>query len=164
MDFRKWDGTWRTERDWNMNNRTQKHYGSWILENGVWNMENRKRFEHEQQNLIRTWTTEQTWNKDTGTGLKHEKTDQVCSKDARTGLEPGEYGEHDSFRTKTRLEYRKQKKIGTWKTEENWNKENWEKDTDQGLIKDTRTGFEPGERQVLNKDYRIRLEQRKQKV
>ena len=38
-------------------------------------MENRKRLEHEQQNLIRTWTTEQTWNKDTGTGLKHEKTD-----------------------------------------------------------------------------------------
>ena len=184
------------------------------LEYGVWNMENRTRLEHRQQNMIGTWTTEQNWNKDNRTGLKHG-TDQVCNKDTRTGLEPGEYGKHDSFKIRTRFEHRKQKKIGTWTTEqdwnrtteffwkkdrirvglripeqvwnqrnmenitaleqgqdwsmdnrtkkehgqqnkigtqtteENWNKENWNKDKDQVWIKDTRTGLEPGEHDIF---------------
>ena len=121
MDFRKWDGTWRTERDWNMNNRTQKHYGSWILENGVWNMENRKRFEHEQQNLIRTWTTEKTWNKDTRTGLKHEKQimfvtripEQVWNQRNMENMTASEQGQDWSMDNRTKMKHGQQNKIGT---------------------------------------------------
>ena len=82
--------------------------------------------------MIGTWTTEQNWNKDNGTGLKHG-TDQVCNKDTRTGLEPGEHGEHYSFRTRTRLEHGQQNKKGTWTTEQDWNIDNRRK-LEQGKL------------------------------
>ena len=41
------------------------------MEFGTWRTEP-DRLEHGQQNKIGTWTTEQHWNKDNGTGLKHK--------------------------------------------------------------------------------------------
>ena len=50
----------------------QNKIGTWITEQD-WNMDNRTRLEHGQQNKIGTWTTEEDWNMDYRTSLKHEK-------------------------------------------------------------------------------------------
>ena len=85
------------------------------MEFRIWSLE------HGQQNKIGTWTTEQNWNMDYGTGLKHEKQirfvtripEQVWNQRNMENMAASEQGQDWSMDNRTKMKHGQQNKIET---------------------------------------------------